>query len=224
MADRDELLFPDEDDRPLFADEPAQPAASTAAEPAEAAAPWRILIVDDEADVHSVTTFMLRGQQYLGRGFEFLHAYSGREARDILAANPDLAVVLLDVVMETEDSGLQLVHYIREELGNRTVRIVLRTGQPGKAPAARVIVEYDINDYKEKTELTLEKMLVTLISALRSYHFITTIENNRRGLKRIIEASGDFFERQSLERLGRGVLDQLTAILELRGDPESSGG
>ena len=224
MADRDELLFPDEDDRPLFADEPAQPAASTAAEPAEAAAPWRILIVDDEADVHSVTTFMLRGQQYLGRGFEFLHAYSGREARDILAANPDLAVVLLDVVMETEDSGLQLVHYIREELGNRTVRIVLRTGQPGKAPAARVIVEYDINDYKEKTELTLEKMLVTLISALRSYHFITTIENNRRGLKRIIEASGDIFERQSLERLGRGVLDQLTAILELRGDPESSGG
>ena len=186
MADRDELLFPDEDDRPLFADEPAQPAAS-AAEPTEAAAPWRILIVDDEADVHSVTTFMLRGQQYLGRGFEFLHAYSGREARDILAANPDLAVVLLDVVMETEDSGLQLVHYIREELGNRTVRIVLRTGQPGKAPAARVIVEYDINDYKEKTELTLEKMLVTLISALRSYHFITTIENNRRGLKRVLD-------------------------------------
>ncbi len=125
--------------------------------------------------------------------------------------------------METEDSGLQLVHYIREELGNRTVRIVLRTGQPGKAPAARVIVEYDINDYKEKTELTLEKMLVTLISALRSYHFITTIENNRRGLKRIIEASGDIFERQSLERLGRGVLDQLTAILELRGDPDSGG-
>ena len=220
MNDRDELLFPDEDDRPLFADEPAQPAA---ADTVEAAAPWRILIVDDEADVHSVTTFMLRGQQYLGRGFEFLHAYSGREARDILAANPDLAVVLLDVVMETEDSGLQLVHYIREELGNRTVRIVLRTGQPGKAPAARVIVEYDINDYKEKTELTLEKMLVTLISALRSYHFITTIENNRRGLKRIIEASGDIFERQSLERLGRGVLDQLTALLELRGDPESGG-
>ena len=86
MADRDELLFPDEDDRPLFADEPAQPAASTAAEPAEAAAPWRILIVDDEADVHSVTTFMLRGQQDLGRGFEFLHAYSGREARTLLAA------------------------------------------------------------------------------------------------------------------------------------------
>ena len=86
MNDHDELLFPDEDDRPLFADEPAQPAA---ADTVEAAAPWRILIVDDEADVHSVTTFMLRGQQYLGRGFEFLHAYSGREARTLLAANPD---------------------------------------------------------------------------------------------------------------------------------------
>ena len=108
-------------------------------------------------------------------------------------------MILLDVVMETDDSGLQLVHYIREELHNRTVRIVLRTGQPGKAPAAKVILEYDINDYKEKTELTLDKMLVTVISALRSYNFITTIENNRKGLKKIIDASSDIFERQSLQ-------------------------
>jgi len=208
MADPDDILFKDE---------PPEPTRSPSLR-GDANEPWKILIVDDEADVHSVTTYMIKGLDYLGRRFAFLHAYSGREARTLLREHQDIAVVLLDVVMETEDSGLQLVHYIREELDNRTVRIVLRTGQPGKAPAAKVILEYDINDYKEKTELTLDKMLVTVISALRSYHFITTIEHNRMGLKRIIDASTDIFERQSLQKLGSGVLDQLTAILRLRED------
>jgi response regulator RpfG family c-di-GMP phosphodiesterase len=207
MSDSNEILFKDE--APELTRIPDS-SMCTAEEP------WKILIVDDEADVHSVTTYMIKGMNYLGRRFEFFHAFSGREARKILTEQQDLAVILLDVVMETEDSGLQLVRYIREELNNRTVRIVLRTGQPGKAPAARVIVEYDINDYKEKTELTLDKMLVTVISALRSYNFITIIENNRKGLKKIIDASSDIFERQSLQKLGSGVLSQLTAILQLR--------
>ena len=203
MTDNDEILFKEE------APEPA---------PWAGEAPWKILIVDDEADVHSVTVFMLSGQEYNGRAFSFLHAYSAGEAKDVLREHADIAVVLLDVVMETDDSGLQLVRHIREELENQAVRIILRTGQPGKAPAAKVILEYDIDDYKEKTELTLEKMLVTIVSALRSYSFITTIESNRNGLKRIIEASSDIFERQSLQKLGCGVLSQLTAILQLKRD------
>ena len=204
MIDSDEIVFKDE------APEASAPVDDRAEEP------WKILVIDDEADVHSVTSYMLAGQEYHGRAFSFLHAYSGEEAKAVLAANPDVAVILLDVVMETDDSGLRLVRYIREELRNMAVRIILRTGQPGKAPAAKVILEYDINDYKEKTELTLEKMLVTIIAALRGYEFITTIENNRRGLKKIIEAASDIFERQSLQKLGCGVLSQLTAILRLR--------
>jgi response regulator RpfG family c-di-GMP phosphodiesterase len=205
MTDNDEILFKDEE-------APARKAEAKEADP------WKILIVDDEADVHSVTVYMLSGQSYRGRPFSFLHAYSGEEARIVLSGHPDVAVILLDVVMETDDSGLRLVRYIRDELRNMAVRIILRTGQPGKAPAAKVILEYDIDDYKEKTELTLEKMLVTIVSALRSYSFITTIESNRNGLKRIIEASSDIFERQSLQKLGCGVLSQLASILQLRKD------
>ena len=206
MTENDEILFKDE----------AQPDA--AALETDEGDGWKILIVDDESDVHSVTVYMLAGQKFHGRKFNFLHAYSGEEAKALLAEHADIAVILLDVVMETDDSGLRLVRYIRDELHNHAVRIILRTGQPGKAPAAQVILEYDIDDYKEKTELTLEKMLVTLISALRSYSFITTIENNRKGLKRIIEASSDIFERQSLEKLSCGVLSQLTSILQLKND------
>jgi response regulator RpfG family c-di-GMP phosphodiesterase len=206
MTDNDEILFKEETEAPA------------AVHPAREGDSWKILIVDDEADVHSVTVYMLASQKYHGRSFEFLHAYSGAEAKEVLAAHPDIAVILLDVVMETDDSGLKLVQYIREELKNPAVRIILRTGQPGKAPAAKVIVDYDIDDYKEKTELTLEKMLVTIISALRSYRLITTIEENRKGLRRIIEASSNIFERQSLQKLAGGVLSQLTAILQLKKD------
>ena len=188
MSDNDEILFKDED--------PSELAAATEN-------PWKILIVDDEADVHSVTEYMLAGRSYEGRNFSFLHAYNGAEAEEMLAAHPDTAVVLLDVVMETDDSGLRLVRYIREELNNLAVRIILRTGQPGKAPATQVILDYDIDDYKEKTELTLEKMLVTVISALRCFALIKAMEEHRRGLRCIIEASSNIFGRQSC-KIGHG--------------------
>lgn len=176
---------------------------------------WKILIVDDEAEVHSVTRLVLSGFRYKGRGLEFLSAYTGQESKAVLAANPDIAVVLLDVVMEDNDTGLKLVRYIREELGNQFIRIILRTGQPGQAPEERVIVEYDINDYKEKTELTAQKLLTTIVSALRTSSDITTIEANRRGLEKIIAASETIFELQSMEKFTSGVLTQITAILEL---------
>lgn len=64
--------------------------------------------------------------------------------------NPDVAVCLLDVVMETEHAGLETANAIRSMLKNTFVRIVLRTGQPGQAPEETIIAEYDINDYKEK--------------------------------------------------------------------------
>ena len=152
----------DRTDTLLFADDAPAPTVPTAPDP------WKILIVDDEAEVHDVTRLVLSGFQFKGRGLCFLDAFTGGEARQLLAQHPDIALILLDVVMEENDTGLALVKYIREELGNRFVRIILRTGQPGQAPEERVIVEYDINDYKEKTELTAQKLVTTVVAALRT--------------------------------------------------------
>ncbi|MHC1752568.1 DUF3369 domain-containing protein [Humidesulfovibrio sp.] len=197
----EDLLFAsDEETARLAPDEPAA---------------WKVLIVDDEAEVHNVTRLVLGGFRYRGRGLQFLSAYSGAEAKAVLAANPDIAVILLDVVMEENDTGLKLVKYIREDMDNRFVRIILRTGQPGQAPEERVIVEYDINDYKEKTELTAQKLLTAIVSALRTSSDIATIEANRLGLEKIIEASENIFELQSMEKFTTGVLSQLVSILEL---------
>ncbi len=174
---------------------------------------WTMLIVDDEPEVHAITKLVLSDFAYKGRKARFLSAHSAAEARRILARESDIALILLDVVMETEDAGLRLVHHIREELRNRNVRIILRTGQPGQAPERAVILDYDINDYKAKTQLTAQQLFTTTVAALRSYEDIVTIDANRRGLEKIIEASSSLFRARSMKLFAAGVLTQLSGLL-----------
>lgn len=205
---KDDILLFSEDDVLLFAEEEN-------VHPAMDEDKWKILIVDDEIEIHSVTKLVLNDFQFDRKGLEFLSAYTAEEAKRIITENTDIAVILLDVVMETEDSGLQLVKYVREYLKNDTVRIILRTGQPGQAPEKKVIVDYDINDYKEKTELTAQKLFTCMVTSIRSYRDITTIHDNKKGLEKIIKASSTIFEIQSMKKFASGVLTQLTSILNL---------
>ncbi|MYM32737.1 DUF3369 domain-containing protein [Duganella sp. FT94W] len=179
---------------------------------------WRVLIVDDDADVHAVTRLALRNVSFKGRELELFSAYSGREAFTILRDTPDIALVLLDVVMETDDAGLLLARRIREELHNAIVRVVLRTGQPGQAPEQRVIIEYDINDYKAKTELTTQKLFTTVISALRAYESLNMLERSRVGLGKILAGATNLYQIHSLREFASGVLNQVSAILDVGSD------
>jgi CheY-like chemotaxis protein len=176
---------------------------------------WKVLIVDDDQQIHAVTKMVLSDFKFRDRPLQFLSAYSGKEGYDAIAANPDVAVVFLDVVMETEDAGLNLARDIRGNLANDYVRIILRTGQPGQAPERKVIVDYDINDYKEKSELTSQKLFSAMVTALRSYKDIMTIETSRRGLEKIIAASASLFQIRSMELFLSGVLLQLGSLLEV---------
>ncbi|UJR81887.1 sigma-54-dependent transcriptional regulator [Sandaracinus amylolyticus] len=155
---------------------------------------WKIAIVDDEQEVHDVTVLALRSVSFSDRRLEFLSARSADEARSLLADHPDLALVLLDVVMETDDAGLELVRHIREALGNRNVRVVLRTGQPGQAPESTVIRDFDISDYRTKTELTSTRLLTTVIAALRTYQQLLEVTAQREELARAYAAQSAALE------------------------------
>ncbi|MBD8524560.1 DUF3369 domain-containing protein [Pseudomarimonas arenosa] len=179
---------------------------------------WKVLVVDDEEEVHSVTQMVLQHFEFERRPLHLMHAYSGNEAVELIASNEDIALILLDVVMENDAAGLQAVKRIRDELGNRRVRIVLRTGQPGQAPEHEVIANYDINDYKDKTELTAQKLKTLLYAALRSYRDLVTIESNQRGLEKVIEATASVYEQRELQRFASAVLMQMTHLLQLRDD------
>ncbi|MDU0355549.1 DUF3369 domain-containing protein [Paraglaciecola aquimarina] len=174
---------------------------------------WKVLIVDDEPEVHAVTKLALGDFVFQDRSLEFISAHNGQEAMQMFREHNDIAVVLLDVVMETDDAGLKVADFIRNDLHNHFTRIILRTGQPGQAPERDVIINYDINDYKSKTELTAQKLFTVVISALRSYRDINSIEENRKGLEKIISGSADLFSILSLENFIEGIVQQLGSIL-----------
>lgn len=196
--DDDDMLF--DDDGPLQGAESGP-------------VPWDILIVDDEKSVHQVTELVMGDFTFDGRPMRFTHCYSGAEARILLSQPNQFALILLDVVMETDHAGLDLVRHIREDLGNSTARIVLRTGQPGQAPQAYVLKSFDINDYREKTELTHAKLSTVFYSALRGYRDLMRLEKARMGLRRSINAITHVSDSDNLRSFCSAVLEQASALL-----------
>lgn len=186
---------------------------------------FKLLIVDDEKEIHVMTKLVLQDYQYMGQGIEFVSAFSGKEAKEKIQAQDDIACCLLDVVMETKDAGLEVARFIREEARNTKMRIVLRTGQPGKAPENEIILNYDINDYKEKTELTTQKLFTTITTALRSYMHLVELEAKNQEIKaknirlneeiarRIVAESNLTKYNRSLERMIESKTQRLQQAL-----------
>lgn len=183
--------------------------------PAANDTPWKVLIVDDDEGVHTSTRFALERVSVDGRPVEIIDAYSADEAKQHLEAHQDIALALVDVVMESEHAGLDLVKWVREEKKDSAIRLVLRTGQPGQAPERQVVVNFDIDDYKTKSELTSQKLFTLLHASLRSYRHIRALERNLRGLRLIIEAANALCRAESVGEFATGVLEQATALLNL---------
>ena len=174
---------------------------------------WKVLIVDDDSDVHDVTRIAVAGCQFEGRPFELLHALSAQEARQILQQHDDIAVALVDVVMESDTAGLGLVSWIRNELENKFTRLILRTGQPGYAPQADVIMKFDIDGYAEKAELSRTKLITAIITALRGYKLVMSLETNRQKLQQLNSHFAAIVHKNALSEFAPAVLDQLTKLI-----------
>ncbi|MBF0357203.1 MAG: DUF3369 domain-containing protein [Magnetococcales bacterium] len=183
--------------------------------------PWKIMVIDDDTDTHYLTKMVLKKFVFENRQVEFIDGYSGAEARKLIKEHPDAAVILLDVVMESDKEGLDVVQFVREQLQNPFVRIILRTGQPGSAPEDRVISEYDINDYMDKVNISDQKLKTTITTSLRAFNLLRTVENTRNGLKKIIEATSHLYEVKSLTQLATGILTQLVALTSNEGGADS---
>ena len=179
--------------------------------------PWTVMIVDDEHIIHTTTKLALKGFEFEGRHLEFISCYTAAEAHEVLKRRDDIAMILLDVVMENETAGLDLARLIREQLKNLNVRIVLRTGQPGQAPEEAAIRDYDINDYKSKSELTRNRLVTTLYAALRSYRDLMRLEQAMQGLRRTIEAISKVVDSGNIYSFASSVLEQVNYLLNIQG-------
>lgn len=193
-SSQDDLLFAPElpDSEPIAAERP----------------PWRVLVVDDDPQVHTVTLLALKDAQVEGRRLHIEHAYDGEQAKLKLLGREDWAVVLLDVVMTTDDEGLRLVHWLRYERGNHMTRVILRTGQPGVAPEREVMMNFDINDYQPKAELSAQRLMTAVVGGIRGWRDLRLIAEQRTGLEELLEE-----RTQLLEAFRRFVpADELEAL------------
>jgi len=179
---------------------------------------YKVLISDDDEEIHKMTKLVLKGFHMEGASLEFLHAYSAKETIELLQRHPDVAIILLDVVMEEADSGLKVVKHIREVMKNNIIRIILRTGQPGVAPEERIIVDYEIDDYKCKADLTVQKLISTMYVCLRAHKNIRALNRHKEGLHRVINASQDLFTYHSFSEFLNGMLQQVIALYDLNAD------
>lgn len=183
-------------------------------DPNQLQAAWRILVVDDDDEVHRATHFALRHILVDGRSLELIHADSADAARKILEESQDIAVAMIDVVMETPDAGLTLVDTIRNELGNTSIRIVLRTGQPGYAPELEVVRRYDINDYRTKAELTQNRLVTTLTAAIRAYDQIERVQAANRGMETVARAANEIFKLRTVQDFSRILIKRIEELLQ----------
>lgn len=134
-------------------------------------APWRVLVVDDSQSILDLSDMVLAGVVFDRRPVALFFATSAAEAQRVLAehGHETFAVALIDVVMEDETAGLRLVEYIRTTLHNREMRLILRTGKPTLAPEAGFILQYDVSDYRNKTDLRADLLISLVIAALCGY-------------------------------------------------------
>ncbi len=170
---------------------------------------WKVMIVDDDEDIHFLTKLVLRDFTFENRKLSFISGYSGKEAKELITSNPDTALIILDVIMEDMNAGLDVIKYIREELRNSLVRIILRTGQPGQEPEYKVVIQYDIDDYKTKTELSSQKLFTSIVSALRSYRNLKLIEKYREGADLVLNSFNNDEKNYGDFNLIKGILMHL---------------
>jgi CheY-like chemotaxis protein len=174
---------------------------------------WKVLIVDVDDEVHTIIRLSLTGFLFEEKGIEFISAYSGDEAKKLLAKHDDIALVLLDVVMGSDDAGLMVANYIRNDLGNHYTRVILRTGQAGFGHVNDVIRDYDIDGYLSKTKISKQSLDQTFYIALRSYRDLARIQKYQQGLGRIIGAIANLSQINQVVELSQAVISQLNSVL-----------
>lgn len=181
---------------------------------------YLVLVVDDDEYVHQLTKMVLRGFTFEGSPIRLASALSAKEAKYYIATHDNVAVALVDVVMETDNAGLDLVNFIREEQNNNEVRLLIRTGQPGAAPEESVFQDYDINDYLSKTDITAHKLRMALLNALRSYRDIRRAADLQKQImlaeqETMTAAAANEAKSQFLAHMSHEIRTPLNGILGL---------
>ncbi len=130
---------------------------------------WKILIVDDEQDIHKIIKMIFDNHKIDDMNLEIFSACNSDEAIFLLKENSDIAVALVDIVMETEDAGINCVRRIRNELKNDKIRLILKTGYPSQIPGPEILEAFDISMFKQETDLTTQIIIEMICTSIKEF-------------------------------------------------------
>jgi CheY-like chemotaxis protein len=130
---------------------------------------WKILVVDDDWGTFEITTLALKNLPHFNDTLELYYAPSAAAAIKFLKNNHNVAIILLDIVMESNDAGLKVIDYVRDVQNDFFTQIVVRTGYHGPISENGLMFLYDIQGYLSKSELLAYDLRLTILFSLRNY-------------------------------------------------------
>jgi PAS domain S-box-containing protein/diguanylate cyclase (GGDEF)-like protein len=174
---------------------------------------FHIAIIDDEPDLHAALKLSLKNRKVLDRSLTIHSAYSRAEGLELINNNPQISLIFLDVVMETDDAGFEFLRQLRDMPLSIQPQVVMLTGQPGNLTATEATERYDINAYLAKPELTNARLISTLATALRNY---TAFEKLHTVTQELEDSQ---FKIQETDTYLRNVLNSLSdALITINSD------
>ena len=174
----------------------------------------RILIVDDERTARKGLFFTLRNQID-----EIIEAESDEQAKKLLGSY-DFDLAIVDLRLPTEDHGIGLIQYIRDNYSLIPVLVITAFGSVSSAVRAikSGAQDYVTKDFsKEEIIIKIEKLIETRklwMSNLRLSHEVKDLREKYSKAKKSIEIVGDSAEmKKILNMVSRISNDNDTTVL-----------
>lgn len=179
---------------------------------------WPMLVVSEVDDVVLAVGRGVAGAEIEGRPVEVQRAHTADAALAAAAAEPALAVALIDAELQPEGTGMSLVQRLRGDLARRALRIVLYSAGDDSPALLDLIRHHDIDDWWCEADLAPARVLVGLTTALRAYAQLAEIERQHlawQALRDQLQRSRNAQREASDERLrAEQALQQAHQTLE----------
>jgi len=178
--------------------------------------PWLVLLVDDAEDVHTSLRLALGKSTFYGRRLELHNAKSAEEGL-VKATQLDpsrFAVAFVDVVMEHDTAGLELVGKLRSACG-QALQLILTTGQPHIAAPEAVAAAFEISHYLAKPDATPERLRTILNVAIRHFRAAMAMQLTRDSLRGLVDMFHSATDPGVLDEMLRGALEQYAVVWQM---------
>ncbi len=146
---------------------------------------WSVLVVDDDPVVRHLTRENLRGVDVDGLPLEIDACENTDAARKLIAAT-EYALIIMDVAIETEFAGLDLVEELKRSPGVGFTQVVVQSATPMTERSGRQAGMSGIADYWRKGEIAPLRMQVLVRGLVRAYATARSLHAEQLYLRKLL--------------------------------------